>query len=102
MKSISLHQAKKIAPARPAGYIDDILILGKLEGDLVTLSDADYDFLIQKYRNNNPERPVEKPVENLLINEVEESSDYYNKSLDSTNLKWEDDDDDEVIDRSID
>lgn len=60
MITLSLASLKKTSLARPAGYLDDVLSRAKIDGDRVSIEDADYQELVGKYRNRK--RPPNDPA----------------------------------------
>jgi hypothetical protein len=53
MVRLNLLELKEAAKNRPAGYLEEILKLGKPDGNGVFLKDSDYEFLVSKYAKSN-------------------------------------------------
>lgn len=53
-KTFTLSSIRKLASERPAGYVEDVLSHGTVEGERVVLSDDAYNTLFIKYRGQPP------------------------------------------------
>lgn len=53
MVRLNLSELKEAAKNRPAGYLEEILKLGKPDGTGIFLKDSDYEFLVSKYAKSN-------------------------------------------------
>ena len=53
MVRLNLSELKEAAKNRPAGYLEEILKLGKPDGTGIFLQDSDYEFLVNKYAKSN-------------------------------------------------
>jgi hypothetical protein len=53
MVRLNLSELKEAAKNRPAGYLEEILKLGKPDGTGIFLKDSDYEFLVNKYAKSN-------------------------------------------------
>jgi hypothetical protein len=61
MKTFTLQQIRDTATKRPSGYVEDVLSVGTVEGDKVTLTDESYNLLIAKYRPGPQSVAVDLP-----------------------------------------
>jgi hypothetical protein len=57
MVRLNLSELKEMSKQRPAGYLEEILKLGKSDGDGVFLEDSDYQYLVNKYTNSKADAP---------------------------------------------
>ena len=50
MRKINIQTLHAVAPLRLPGYVDTVRARGRLEGDIIILSDEDYDELHRQYK----------------------------------------------------
>lgn len=59
MVRLNLFELKEMSKQRPAGYLEEILKLGKPDGNGIFVKDSDYEYLINKYANSVAGDPPE-------------------------------------------
>lgn len=64
MVRLNLFELKEASKQRPAGYLEEILKLGKSDGDGVFLEDSDYQYLVNKYANSKADAPSKAKTDN--------------------------------------
>jgi hypothetical protein len=67
MVRLNLLELKEKSKQRPAGYLDEILKLGKPDGNGVFLKDSDYEYLINKYTGSTEDGLDEAKDESKVI-----------------------------------
>jgi hypothetical protein len=67
MIKVKIEKIKERSKDRPAGYFEDVISYGKINGEFIELNDVDYEFLVKKYNNNSQD--ISEPTNaDLLFN----------------------------------